>query len=404
MQVYKAKVLLWSFFMLPFLGVLNFNLVYVVFLINIIFFGLTLKKISFPPLLIVKLLCLFLLLFVYFYDKSSQINLIGLILGDLFIFLVALYLLQFGINAGVYILLKMLAAMVVFGFVFSFIFSTYLDLANPVIDLLLGERLRILNSSSSGHSLLVDVSALALACAFYFYRFNRKFWSIIIFVSVILLLLSKTFTSILIAGVILYSVGVERLRLGFLAKALIHLIFITFITLFYLNPDSVNEDIGIIRADYLGQDTTLHHGDYTSGRAPLNELMLNTADSSPYIGVGNDDPILRLGLNAFDSDKKMAISESSFRIAAKYGYPYFFIVVAFFVSPLFSIFSTNSLVRRLFIPIGYISLITSLNGSAFEVAHSYSYYIFGAFSCMYLLISYFKYETNVSCLGMEISS
>lgn len=81
--------------------------------------------------------------------------------------------------------------------------------------------------------------------------------------------------------------------------------------------------------------------DVTSGRIILNQALLKQISRAPWTGVGPSAPILLYGVTkqgvvAEGSSEKISRTESAFRLAVKYGWPYYAAVVMLIMAPLIS--------------------------------------------------------------------
>ena len=74
---------------------------------------------------------------------------------------------------------------------------------------------------------------------------------------------------------------------------------------------------------------------FFSGRDKLNQYLLSEISKKPFFGIGHTDDVFKYGvgtdLNIAYDLKKSASSESIIVIAAKYGLPYFLILMIFII-------------------------------------------------------------------------
>lgn len=77
----------------------------------------------------------------------------------------------------------------------------------------------------------------------------------------------------------------------------------------------------------------------TSGRDILNLALFKTSLQNPLIGLGNSADILKYGITKLGAiaylGNPLATTESSFRLAVKYGWIFYFTVLGLIISPLF---------------------------------------------------------------------
>ncbi|MBE7731999.1 hypothetical protein [Devosia faecipullorum] len=365
---------------MPFLLLVDFSFVYVVYVLISLYLFFVRTSFVLSAVHIAKFALLSLLLVFYAGNAASLVNLGAILAADIFIVLFSYALSQMDFRRALHLSVLALAAVLVAGIAFSVLLAETLSLADPFADLAAGARLRILNERTSGHSLAIDLSILvflALACGATFFAKSVRFFLIGILLSIILL--SKSSAAYIAIFLVFYALSLEILFNDNRMKSVIHLTSVGIIVVFTLDAELLNFAMETVRA-VAGQDQADYLGDFTAGRALLNAVMLEAAGQAPLFGHGHDAEVLRYGVGFWTLEGGGAISESSFRIAAKYGYPFFILTMAAFLLHLTALSFKSRSMRRFFVPLIYVVVVMAANGSAFETPHANQYWIYGVLS------------------------
>lgn len=365
---------------MPFLLLIDFGFVYVVYISVSLSLLFICPSVGLSVVHIVKFVILSILFAVYAGNEASLVNLGAILVADIFIVLFSFSLSRIEFRRAVHLAVLALGAVLAAGIAFSAIFAETLSLADPIADLGSGMRLRILNERTSGHSLAIDLSIivfLALACGATYFANSVRF--VLIGISLSIILLSKSSVAYIAIFLVFYALLLEILFRGNRVKSIIHLSSIGIIVVFTLDAELFNSAMEAVRA-VAGQDRAAYLGDFTAGRALLNAIMLEAASQAPLFGLGHDAEVLRYGAGFWTLEDGGAISESSFRIAAKYGYPFFVLTMAAFLLHLSALSFNNRAMRMFFIPLIYVVVVMAANGSAFETPHANQYWIYGILS------------------------
>lgn len=365
---------------MPFLLLIDFGLVYAVYISVSLYLLLISSSVVLSVVHIAKFGILSILLAAYAGHAASLVNLGAILVADIFIILFSFSLSRMEFRRVLHLAVPVLGAMLVAGMAFSAVFAETLALADPFADLASGARLRILNERTSGHSLAIDLSIivfLALACGATFFAKHVRF--VLIGISVSIILLSKSSAAYIAIFLVFYALFVELLLRDNRLKSIVHLSSFGIIVVSALNAELFNSAMEAVRA-IAGQDRADYLDDFTAGRALLNAIMLEAASQAPLFGLGHDAEVLRHGVGFWTLEAGGAISESSFRIAAKYGYPFFVLTMAAFLLHLSALSFNNRAMRKFFIPLIYVVLVMAANGSAFETPHANQYWIYGILS------------------------
>lgn len=137
-------------------------------------------------------------------------------------------------------------------------------------------------------------------------------------------------------------------------------------------------------------DSYASSGDVTAGRALLNQVMWDSALNAPWLGNGAADPTVLYGIGVLmdTNGQYVATVETTLRLAAKYGFPFFFTCIALAAFPILTVLrpkiklERNALSRVLFVA---SLVIFGLSNGLFEASCGYDYWLF------YFFLFYFAY-------------
>lgn len=316
-------------------------------------------------------------------DISSIINLSALLLTWTLIVLISDRLKSNPNNliSTINLLPKFMLFSIVLYFPLSILFSSSLDISNPLSDVLNGNRLRLLSSENTGHSVLITLSFLGLIlCYSKISTFSGKLrWPATIFF-LALLVLSKSSTSwlLILSSTTIYIIELARQKIGKLATLGYVLVGLLSITAIF----NLQDLLTIFRSDLQGNDTSIYSGDLTAGRADLNALLLAGISKAPLSGLGHGHATLQTGIK--DASGRGANSESGLRLAAKYGIPYF-LAILFIVCLPFRAFSLkDKKIRTLSISFSTGLLLMMTANATLEAPHSFEFFFF---ICLALILS-----------------
>lgn len=263
----------------------------------------------------------------------------------------------------------------------SILFSNFLDINNPLSDLITGNRLRFLSGSNTGHSVLISISFIGLILCYSkvsFFSGKLRWPATSLFI--LLLILSKSSVSwlLIFSSTTIFILEGIRHRIG--RAATFGYFLLAFTSIIALS--NFEALMTFFRTDLQGNDTSIYAGDLTAGRAELNSLLISGISTSPLTGLGHGHPMLQSGLK--DSAGHGASSESGLRLAAKYGIPYFIAILVLISLP-FRAFSINDKKLRI-LSISFSSgLILMLTANAtLEAPHSFEFFFY---ICLSLVLS-----------------
>ncbi|MCK1305156.1 MULTISPECIES: hypothetical protein [unclassified Bradyrhizobium] len=342
-----------------------------------------LPDVDVPIIVAIKFALLIGLLFLYSDSGGNVLNIGGVIFVEAFALWFATDALTsnnrttFFRTLGRLSLLNMLAY-----FVVSVLLSRFIEIRNPIDDFLAGERVRLL-AWQTGHSVLIDLAFLVMIVAVSnigkLGLFER---SSMIVASMISILLAKSAGGYLILLAVAFAFAVELIKVGNAVKAVLYIPVFLAISIFFLQPDLLNDAIFYVRTELQGASVAQYkNGDLSAGRALLNDILKETISGSPWIGVGHEDPVIQYGTNIYSdsglTEHRGAITESGLRNAAQYGIPYFCCVVAFILQPLLIAFRSRERSVRILCQSLSFGLLTLLAvNSQFEVPHEPQHFIY----------------------------
>lgn len=330
------------------------------------------KKISL--LWLAKLLVVAFLIIAHMNNNSVVLNLIAIFLADVCAYFMGNMYSKFKFEEILNLIWKMSTISIFFGFLFSILGSYFFGMINPVISILTGERLLLLTMPGAGHSILIELSSIALIVALSgLYTGVALWWRVLLLSS--LLFLSGSITATLCLFFILLVNVLENNFFSVRLKNFAILVTVSIFIIFLLNQDIFNKSIGYVRKEILHQDLTVYNEDYSTGRSELNQLLIGVSNKHPLIGAGEDDPILKYGITYGAIQDKGATNESAFRLSAKYGWLIMFI--SFFISiiPFIVAFCIKEY-RKFFLMIGGVVFILNFSNGYFVGPQSAYYYLF----------------------------
>ncbi|RTE90032.1 hypothetical protein D6B98_26390 [Bradyrhizobium sp. LVM 105] len=282
----------------------------------------------------------------------------------------------------------------------SIVLSRFTDIRNPIDDFLAGERVRLL-ASRTGHSVLIDLAFLImLIAASNIGRLGFFEAAAMMVVSVISILLAKSAGGYLVLIAVGFAFAIEAVQANNLARALLYIPVFLAISIFFLEPDLLNEAIYYVRTELQGASLAQYkNGDLSAGRALLNDILMEAISKSPLIGVGHEDPVIQYGTNIYSDSgltlHKTAITESGLRNAAKFGVPYFCCIVAFILQPLLISFRSKERDVRIFCQALAFGLLTLLAvNSQFEVPHEPQHFVY--FSLLAIAVQFMVKDHSTS--------
>lgn len=274
------------------------------------------------------------------------------------------------------------------------------EIENPIRDFMVGERIRLL-AWKTGHSILIDLAFINLIIATSdVARLGKLSRLLIVMTSIVFFYLAKTSTGYYIAGVS-FIVFLAEWTMPPLIRLALYLTIVFVFGWFFLDPELFANMMFFVRSNLQGMDMSVYanaNGDLTAGRAALNRALLSLIQSSPFIGVGHENPVLQHGVHYFVTEKpgtQLATVESGLRLAAKYGLPYFASVIAFVLLPLVYAFRSEDPAIRIFntsLSLCILSLTATI--TQFEVPHFAPTFIY--FSLLAIASSFRGSEASLS--------
>lgn len=321
-----------------------------------------------------KLLLLLILMVAHINNYSIALNLLAIFLADICAYFIGSVYSKFKFEDILHLMWKMSTISIFLGFLFSIVGFYFLGMVNPVTSILTGERLLLLSTPGVGHSILIELSSIALIVALSGLFTGVALWWRVLFLS-FLLFLSASVTATLCLFFILLVNILESSFFSVRLKNFIILGIASTLIIFLLNQDTLNTSIGYVRKEILHQDLTAYNEDYSTGRSELNQLLIGVSNKHPLIGAGEDDPILKYGITYGTNQEKGATNESIFRLSAKYGWPIMFI--SFFISIIpFVVAFRIKKYRKMFFMIGGVLFILNFSNGYFIGPQSTYYYLF----------------------------
>jgi hypothetical protein len=309
---------------------------------------------------------------------KSVIDITALIIVTLYAYTVASILVNLSFVRAIKALYKYCIYTIFLAFVVSIVLSGPLGLMNPINTILTGDRLMLL-ASAGGHSILNDLAALGLICLSLGIKLVPQQLWIRLLLSLFLILAgsSTTFLVVLVIWAVALFEGAHRapnIQLT-LMKTLCHFSMLLLILLIALNPLTTNEIMKNVRL-LAGQGNNQYYGDYTAGRALLTVVLVDAANEAPYFGSGDDHPVLTYGVTLITGKEKGATSESPLRLAVKFGWPFFTLNLAIWLSTLFIGLTSKGIHRSFFILSGYTLLVLTTTNAGFSTPQSTTSIVF----------------------------
>jgi hypothetical protein len=210
------------------------------------------------------------------------------------------------------------------------------------------KRFLLINGDRVGHT--TSLWVMAFLSAFTVHRLSterkHKIGLVVLLYALVLCLLATKSRLALIYIINLVVMWLAYRNVPFL-RGLVFAVPGAYAVLFVLVAVSVQLGIGINLAAHTVQD---HVGEWVrvtpaeefratvfAGRDILNQALLPASWEKPLQGLGDDADILSYGVDAdgyiaYNEDRKKANTESVLRLAVKYGWPYFGVLVMFLAS------------------------------------------------------------------------
>lgn len=326
-----------------------------------------------PVLLIAQVALIAVLLIAHGNDRPTLINLMSIAVGSMAIGGLALFLPsdRLGLERTFRGFRIVCSLLIVSGIALGPVLARLFNFSNPIEDLVTGDRLRIF-VPDTGHSPLLDSAIIFLMLATSNLlgekRLTRAIWG-----GTAVILIRLAGSSIGYIGLLgcIYAFGMEASRISSRIKNGLHII--VCVAALIILPTHADDILLNLRSFQTGGNVSevYYRGDLTAGRSSLNQQLLYEANEHPIFGSGIDSSVIRYGALAADGTK-LALSESGLRLAAKYGWPYFFVVVMICLSPLLTLSTRDRSVRTLGVSMAiYCCTVLAFN-SLFEFAHAWS--------------------------------
>lgn len=290
------------------------------------------KRSGAPVLFVAQMLLLSFLAQHYFNDFQTLLNIAALIYTTL-MFTALIYCIPNTGAAIFYIILnfrKYLLYLAVYGLVLSTLLSQFLQLDNPVIDLISGNRVRIF-SKGYGHSPLIDIGVIVFFITLGMLSYARiRRDAALLLVSLLMVYFGRTSIGYLgiVGSVLIWTI--ENIRVGMHYKNLIYAVLFPALALGYYNYG--NEVLLAFRTFQVGSRAITASGgensDLSSGRTELNYYLARVVNQNPIYGAGVTNKIITDGIKN-SNGQQVARVESPLRMGAKYGV--FYLVLVFFM-------------------------------------------------------------------------
>jgi hypothetical protein len=252
------------------------------------------------------------------------------------------------------------------------VLASAFGLDDPISDFLNGKRVRIF-SQNFGHSALIDFAMLMLIMAVSNIAAEKRgFRAVMVVLSLALLSVARTSIGYIGVGCVLGVALVEHLPLRSGARNGVHVLAVA--AGMFVATTMSDDLIFTLRNFQSGgtlTETQAPRQDLTAGRALLNSELQSVANDYPLTGAGTNISLLQDGL--IRNGVKMAMSESGLRLAAKYGWIYFSVVLLMIASPLLALRLRDRAVRIFSIALALYLLDVFAFNSLFEVAHDGRY-------------------------------
>jgi hypothetical protein len=251
------------------------------------------------------------------------------------------------------------------------LFTAAFGFSNPISDALSGQRLRIF-SYQTGHSAAIDCGALfvmmGLSNVVGEKLRARMFW---VGLGLVLVYLAKSTIGYLVVAASVYAFGVEFSRLRPIVKNSLHVI-VCVITVVVM-PVYGDQLVFKLRDLQTGgrAKAVYYSGDLSAGRDELTKRLVRLANQNPLFGAGVKPRIIQMGVIS-ETGSRLSQTESGLRLAAKFGWLYFLVVLGICLSPLTTLLTGNRPLRILGVSFAaYCAIVLAFN-SIFELAHAWS--------------------------------
>lgn len=332
------------------------------------------KMQRFPALIVVKIAFMLLLVIVHNVSQRTIVNLGSVAFADI---VIGLFVMTQGTDLAtlrkILVRLRMTGlVLIVVGIGLGPLFASMFGLDDPVSDFLTGKRVRIF-SQNFGHSALIDFAMLMLIMAVSNIAGERRSFRVVMVVlALALLVVAKTSIGYIGVGCVAAVVLIEYLPLPSRIRNGVHVLAVT-VGMFAATTMSDNLIFNLRNFQSGGTLTAAAapKQDLTAGRALLNSELQSVANDYPLFGAGTDVSLLQDGL--IRNGVKMAMSESGLRLAAKYGWLYFALVLLIIASPLMALRLRDRAVRIFCLAFSLYLLDVLAFNSLFEVAHDGRY-------------------------------
>ncbi|WP_336961758.1 hypothetical protein [Sphingobium aquiterrae] len=362
----------------PLLSVTSWPLVYVAYVAlgvsSLVALARGGKMQRFPVLILFKIAFMLLLMIVHNMSQRTVVNLGSVAFADIVIgFFVMTQGHDFGALRRILVRVRMMGlGLIVVGIGLGPVFASMFGLDDPIRDFLTGKRVRIF-SQNFGHSALIDFAMLMLIMAVSNIASERRgFRAVMVVLALALLAVAKTSIGYIGVGCVLGVALIEYLPLPSRARNGVHMLAV--VAGMFAATTMSDDLIFNLRNFQSGGTLTTAEApkqDLTAGRALLNSELQSVANDYPVFGAGTDVGLLQDGL--IRNGVKMAMSESGLRLAAKYGWLYFAVVLILIASPLMALRLRDRPVRIFCIALSLYLLDVFAFNSLFEVAHDGRY-------------------------------
>jgi hypothetical protein len=328
----------------------------------------------FPVLIVIKLAFLLLLMAVHNASLRTVINIGAIAFADI---IIGLFVMTQGTDYAslrrMLVRLRLLGFFVIIvGIGLGPVFASIFGLDDPIADLLAGKRVRIF-SDNFGHSVMIDFAVLMLILAVSnFAREGRVFRGIMVALSLAMAYFARSSIGYIGVGVVLGVAVIEWLPIPSRARNVIHVAAVA--GGIFLSTTMSDDIVFQLRDFQTGGNAAVEYRyhDLTAGRALLNSELQQIADDYPVFGAGTEVSLLQDGL--VRNGVKMAMSESSLRIAAKYGWIFYGVVLLVIASPLLVLRLRDRPTRILALALTYYLVDVFAFNSLFEVPHDSRYF------------------------------
>lgn len=326
----------------------------------------------FPRLLLGQLLFLGVLSFWHSSDTSTFVNIGSIAFGTAAL---GLMVLMWPANEiSLRIVLRKLRILCLFvilaGICLGPVFSSLFGMANPISNILSGQRL-VIFSIDAGHSVAIECSVIIfmISTSNILNESNFRRLAYGAFSFIVIVLAKSSLAYVCLAGLIyVFLVEIWRIPSGF--RNVIHICAAVLMTVsLFSNFDSL---LLFSRTLQMGSGASRIYKSYglTAGRQQLNDLLIRASKKRPIMGSGVKDNSIVFG--AYSNGIREARTESGLRMAVKFGWPYFFYMILICLSPLSVIFSKNRPLRIIGISLSVYCIVTVSLNNLFEIAQMWN--------------------------------